>query len=94
MTEAERRLHAAPTCRIRPGGNVKSNETRNTHLDDRIDASLPRCGGGCVAARDCDSLESRVDAECPQEAADVVAHGLGAEVQLARDLSRRMASLE
>jgi hypothetical protein len=35
-----------------------------------------------------------MDAECAEEVPDVVTHGLGAEMQLARDLSGRMASLE
>jgi hypothetical protein len=47
-----------------------------------------------VAARDCDSLKSRVDAECPEEKAGVVTHGLGAEVHLAGNLSGRTALLK
>jgi hypothetical protein len=62
--------------------------------DARGRRKLPRCGGWYVTTRDCDSLESRMDAECAEEAPDVVTHCLGADMQLARDLSRRMALFE
>src|SRR6266516_309599 len=43
---------------------------------------------------DRDRLEARVDVERLQDVADVVPHGLGAEVELARDLLGRTAVLE
>ena len=49
---------------------------------------------GIVTARDCDCLESRVDAKCAEDASDVIAGGLGADMQLAGDLSGRTALLE
>jgi hypothetical protein len=60
----------------------------------KVGGTLSRCGGGCFAAGDCDGFESGVDAECAEEVTDVVPSRLGADVQLAGDLSGRVASLE
>src|SRR5207247_169301 len=47
-----------------------------------------------VAPRQGDRLEARVHAECSEDVADVVPHGLDAEMELGRDLVRRASLLE
>jgi len=47
-----------------------------------------------VAPSERDGLEARVHAERAQDVADVIPHGLDAEVELGRDLVRRAAVLE
>src|SRR5207247_1394965 len=46
------------------------------------------------APRQGDRLEARVHAECSEDVADVVPHGLDAEMELGRDLVRRASLLE
>jgi len=47
-----------------------------------------------VTARDCDSLESGMDAERGEEPADVIASGRVADVHVVGDLSGRTALLK
>ena len=44
--------------------------------------------------RDRDGLESRVGSDRAKQVADVIAHGLGTELELVGDLPRRAAALE
>src|SRR4051794_35107566 len=57
-------------------------------------AGVPAASADTVPPDRGDRLETRMDAERPQQVPDVVAYRLRAQVQLARDLVRRGAALE
>jgi hypothetical protein len=80
----------------RPGGSPGKPIESITPIGDRHDDErlAGRDGGSArdevLSPPDRDRLEARMDVECFQDVADVVPHGLDAEVELLRDLIGRV----